>query len=166
MITVSSNLAANILIDRLAAKSIQATVESLGAGGMQVLRGVEDQKAFDKGLNNTTDAFGLGTLLWKIGRGEVIDAKTSAAMVDILARQQFNEGIPAGVPKGTKVAHKTGSITRIRHDAAIVYAPKPYVLVVLTRGIQDSKVADALIAEISRIVYPLGVSAPLPGSRR
>jgi beta-lactamase class A len=160
MITVSSNLAANILIDRLSAKSIQATVEALGAGGMQVLRGVEDQKAFDKGMNNTTDAVGLGTLLWKIGRGEVVDSKASATMVEMLARQQFNEGIPAGVPKGTKVAHKTGSITRVRHDAGIVYAPNPYVLVVLTRGIEDPKVADALIAEISRIVYPLGQKLP------
>jgi len=85
-------------------------------------------------------------------------------MVEVLARQQFNGGIPAGVPAGTKVAHKTGSITRVRHDAGIVYAPEPYVLVVLTRGIQDSKTADAVIAEISRIAAALvdwkKVSAP------
>jgi beta-lactamase class A len=155
MITVSSNLAANLLIERLGAKAIQATVEDLRAGGMQVLRGVEDQKAFDRGMNNTTDALGLGTLLFRIGRGEAVTARASAEMVEVLARQQFNGGIPAGVPPGTKVAHKTGSITRIRHDAGIVYAPEPYVLVVLTRGIQDSKAADVVIAEISRIAAAL-----------
>jgi len=164
MITVSSNLAANLLIERLGAKAIQATVEDLRAGGMQVLRGVEDQKAFDRGMNNTTDALGLGTLLFRIGRGEAVTARDSAEMVEVLARQQFNGGIPAGVPAGTKVAHKTGSITRVRHDAGIVYAPEPYVLVVLTRGIQDSKTADAVIAEISRIAAALvdwkKVSAP------
>lgn len=162
MITASSNLAANLLIERLGAKSIQQTVDSLGASGMQVLRGVEDQKAFDLGLNNTTDAVGLGTLMWKLGRGEVVSAAASADMVAVLARQKFNEGIPAGVPPGTRVAHKTGWITGIRHDAAIVYAPRPYVLVVLVRGIKDTAQADALIVEISRLVFPLGarVSAP------
>ena len=164
MITVSSNLAANLLIEHLGAKAIQATVEGLRAGGMQVLRGVEDQKAFDRGMNNTTDAFGLGMLLFRIGRGEAVSARADAEMVDVLARQKFNGGIPAGVPPGTTVAHKTGWITRIRHDAGIVYAPEPYVLVVLTRGIQDPKAADVVIADISRIAASLvewrKVSAP------
>ncbi len=76
-------------------------------------------------------------------------------MIAILSRQQFNEGIPAGLPAGTQVAHKTGSITRIRHDGGIVYLQDgtAYVLVVLTKGIADSAVADQLIADISRIVY-------------
>jgi beta-lactamase class A len=156
MITVSSNLAANLLIERLGAKTIQDTVEALGASGMQVLRGVEDQKAFDAGRNNTTDATGLGILMWKLGRGEVVSPAASAEMVEVMARQKFNEGIPAGVPAGTKVAHKTGSITRIRHDAGIVFAPRPYVLVVLVRGLQESARADAVIASISRAVWPLG----------
>ncbi len=155
MITVSSNLAANLLIERLGPKAIQATIEDLRAGGMQVLRGVEDQKAFDRGLNNTTDAFGLGMLLFRIGRGEAVNARASADMADVLARQQFRGGIPAGLPAGTRVAHKTGWITRIRHDAGIVYAPEPYVLVVLTRGIEDSKAADVVIADISRIAASL-----------
>jgi beta-lactamase class A len=155
MITGSSNLAANLLIERLGAASVQRTVEALGAPGMQVLRGVEDQKAFDAGKNNTTDAEGLATLMWKIARGEAISRDASAAMVEILKRQRFREGIPAGVPEGVVTANKTGSITRIRHDAAIVYAPRPYVLVVLVRGLDDLSAADALIAAISRAVYPL-----------
>jgi len=156
MITVSSNLAANLMIERLGAKQIQATVDGLGAGGMQVLRGVEDQKAFDRGLNNTTDAEGLATLFLKLGRGEVVSPAASREMIDILARQKFNEGIPAGVAAGVRVAHKTGSITRIRHDAGIVFAPRPYVLVVLVRGLDDAKVADALIARISQAAAGLG----------
>jgi beta-lactamase class A len=122
---------------------------------MQVLRGVEDQKAFDKGMNNTTDALGLAALLGKIGRGEVVSKAASAEMVEMLARQKFNEGIPAGLPPGTRVAHKTGTITGIRHDAGIVYGERPYVLVVLVRGIADGAVSARLIADISRAVASL-----------
>ena len=151
-ITVSSNLATNILIEHLGATNVQATVNKMQASGMQVLRGVEDQKAFDAGKNNTTTARGLLTLFEAIGKGQAVNPAASAMMVDILKRQKFVDGIPAGLPPGTPVAHKTGSITRIRHDAGIVYGNRPYVLVVLTRGIQDSKVADALIASISAAV--------------
>ena len=92
---------------------------------MQVLRGVEDQKAFDKGLNNTTTARGLMVLFEKLAHGKAVDAESDAAMIEILKRQQFNDGIPAGVPPGTAVAHKTGNITRIHHDAGIVFARVP-----------------------------------------
>ena len=153
MITVSSNFAANLLIDRLGVESIRRTVAALGADGMQLLRGVEDQKAFDKGLNNTTTARGLLVLLDRIAHGEAVDSRADAEMIEILKRQKFNDAIPAGVQPGTAVAHKTGNITRIHHDAAIVFAPAPYVLVLLVRGIDDQKKSAALMAELSRAVY-------------
>lgn len=151
-ITVSSNLATNILIEHLGARNVQATVDIMGASGMQVLRGVEDQKAFDAGRNNSTDALGLLRLFEAIGKGTAVSANASAAMIDILKRQKFNDGIPAGLPAGTPVAHKTGSITRIHHDAGIVYARRPYVLVILTRGIQDGKVSAKLMADITSVI--------------
>ena len=153
MITVSSNFATNLLIEKLGVEKIRATVTRLGADGMQVLRGVEDDKAFQKGLNNSTTARGLLILLERIANGKAVDPTSDAKMVEILKRQKFNEGIPAGVPRGIAVAHKTGNITRINHDAAIVYAPQPYVLVVLVRGIEDEKKSAAVIAEISRALY-------------
>jgi beta-lactamase class A len=73
--------------------------------------------------------------------------------VEILARQKFNEAIPAGVPPGTRVAHKTGEVTKIHHDAAIVYGPRPFVLVILVRGIAESKDSAALMADIARRIY-------------
>ena len=76
-------------------------------------------------------------------------------MIAILSRQKFKQGIPAGLPASTWVAHKTGSITEIRHDAAIVYpngAP-PYVLVVMTRGFQDPSEAEAAAVRISEAVW-------------
>lgn len=151
-ITVSSNLATNILIERLGARNIQATADTMGASGMQVLRGVEDQKAFDAGKNNSTDALGLLALFEAIGKGKAVSAKASAEMIEILKRQKFNDGIPAGLPAGTVMAHKTGTITRIHHDAGIVYASRPYVLVILTRGIPDQKVSAKLMADITSVI--------------
>jgi beta-lactamase class A len=74
-------------------------------------------------------------------------------MAEILARQKFNEGIPAGLPPGTRVAHKTGELTKIHHDAAIVFAPRPFVLVILVRGLAESKESAALMADITRRIY-------------
>jgi beta-lactamase class A len=153
MVTVSSNFATNLLIQKLGIDDIRATVASLRAGGMDIKRGVEDQKAFDKGLNNTTTAHGLVTLLVAIANGKAVDADSSAKMVEILERQKFNEGIPAGVPANIRVAHKTGEITKIHHDAGIVYAERPFVIAVLVRGIEDFKQSSALIAGITRDLY-------------
>src|SRR6516225_1495823 len=153
MITVSSNFAANLLIERLGAKNIQHTVDQLGAGGIHVLRGVEDQKAFDKGMNNTTSAAALATLLEAISQGTAASKDSCRDMTNILARQHFSDAIPAGLPPGTPVAHKTGNITGIHHDAAIVGGPHPYVLVVLVRGINEEKTSAALIAAVSREVW-------------
>ena len=152
MITLSSNLATNILIEHLGVEKIQQTSLDLGGIGMNVRRGVEDAKAFRAGLNNTTTAKALLVLLEAIGHEQAISPEASRQMIEILKRQQFNDRIPAGLPPGTVVAHKTGSITRIMHDAAIVYGPRPYVLVVLTRGIEDGAKSRALIAEIARTV--------------
>ena len=154
MITVSTNFAPNLLIDRLGVENIRATVASLGGHGLEVRRGVEDQKAFDLGIINETTARGLFVVMTAIARGQAVSVGQSARMVDVLAAQKFNDGIPQGLPPGTRVAHKTGTITRIHHDAAIVYGARPSVLVVLTRGIEKERDSDALIARITKSLIP------------
>ncbi len=160
MITHSSNLATNELIALVGAERTTAMARTLGARHMQVLRGVEDQKAFDRGLSNTTTADDLAALLTAIENGSALSPASSAEMRDILLEQAFNEKIPAGLPPGTRVAHKTGEITAVSHDAAIVYPAgrKPYVLVVLTRGVRDGAASSALIADVSRLVYAHAVA--------
>ena len=155
MIVRSSNLATNQLIELVGAAHVTAGAHALGATRTQVLRGVEDQKAFDAGLINSITAGDLATFLVAIENGRILSPESSALMRDILLAQEFNEKIPAGLPPGTRVAHKTGEITAVSHDAAIVYPSgrKPYILVVLTRGIRDGKESATLIADISRIVY-------------
>ncbi len=155
MITASSNLAANILIQRLGAERIQLLTHELGARSMTVLRGVEDIKAYEAGLNNRTSARDMGILFKAIGDGTAASDSSCRAMIGILAGQEFNDGIPAGLPNGIQVAHKTGSITRINHDGGIVGvgSERSYVLVVLTKGIDEPAVSDELIADLSRVAY-------------
>ncbi|HSR51541.1 MAG TPA: serine hydrolase [Acidobacteriota bacterium] len=153
MITVSSNLATNLLIEHLGVENIQSTVEKMGADGMQVIRPLEDIKAYEKGLSNTTDARGLFVLMEAIAQEKAVRREASREMIEILKQQKFVDAIPAGVPEGVEVANKTGEITRIHHDAAIVYGPRPFVLVILTRGIEESDESAALIAKLTRTIY-------------
>jgi len=155
MIVRSSNLATNLLIEKIGASRATDLMRGLGAYSIQVRRGVEDQKAFDAGLNNTVTAKDLEIALTALAGGSAFSPASNAKMLEILKAQEFNEKIPAYLPKGTPIAHKTGDITGIHHDAAIVYPPgeAPYVLVVLTRGYKDEKEANQVIAEISRVVW-------------
>jgi beta-lactamase class A len=155
MITRSSNLATNILISLAGPDQVNATLRTLGANRTNVRRGVQDIKAFDAGMINTTPARDLATILAAIETGRAADAGATREMRDHLLADEFNERIPAGLPPGTRVAHKTGDITAVAHDAGIVYPQgrKPYVLVVMTRGIPKPADSARLIADISRIVY-------------
>jgi beta-lactamase class A len=162
MITLSSNLATNQLIAMVGADKVTAGARQIGAKRISVLRGVEDIKAFERGMINTTTSADLAVLLAAIEQGKVLSSASSGEMREILLAQELNEGIPAGLPPGTRVAHKTGSITAVSHDAAIVYPPgrKPFVLVVLTRGLRESKDSDRLIADVSRIVWNHVMNTP------
>jgi beta-lactamase class A len=155
MITWSSNLATNLLIEKVKAENVNALMRELGANDIQVLRGVEDTKAFQAGKNNMTTAYDLMVLLRLIAENKFLDRRACEKMVEILSAQHFNDGIPAGLPTATRVAHKTGEITKHHHDAGIVYLPgrKPYVIVALTKGIAEQKRSGKLIADISRAVY-------------
>ncbi len=155
MIRRSSNLATNLLIDELGAPRVQATIEALGAvHGMKVLRGVEDGPAFRAGLNNVATAADLAALLCAIADGRAASSASCREMLEILCGQEFRDMIPAGLPDGTVVANKTGTITRIHHDAAIVdpFGPRPFVLVVMTAGFEDEHEASAVGARIARLV--------------
>jgi beta-lactamase class A len=177
MIVRSSNLATNVLVDLLTASRITEDMRQMGAYDIHVLRGVEDEKAFQAGFVNEVTAADLMLVLSAVARAATapdsapaafdaasssepvaspaISQRAAAAMIEVLKAQEFNDKIPAGLPPGTPVAHKTGDITLVHHDAAIVYPPgeSPYVLVVLTQGFGKEEDANRFIAELSRIVW-------------
>lgn len=157
MITVSSNLATNMLIEHVGAERVTATMRELGADSIEVLRGVEDGKAYRAGLSNTTTARDLGVIFSAIAEGRAVGGALGREMIGILLRQQFNAKIPAGLPPGARAAHKTGWIPDyVSHDGGIVYLDGgvAYVLVVLTKGGEGhDEYAEELIADISRMIY-------------
>lgn len=155
MITVSSNLATNILIELVDAKKVTNSMREFGAMDIQVLRGVEDQKAFDQGLSNSTTAMDLLVIMLKIATHEAGTPEDCQEMMRILEAQKFNEIIPHFLPKEVKVAHKTGVITALHHDSGIVTLPDGtrYVLVLLSKNLGDFDEGTLMLAKVSKLVY-------------
>ena len=157
MIVRSSNLATNILLQKVGTRCVDNFIRALGIPGVSVIRGIEDNVAFRLGMNNSATARGLTETMKLIAEGNVVSEGASAKMIDILLGQEFNESIPALLPASAKVAHKTGWTGNVFHDTGIVYPDKrkPYAISILTRGFaeQEDKEAHACMATISKIVY-------------
>ena len=148
MIVRSSNLATNLLVDRLGTER----VNSHGVAGVVVRRGVEDTVAFRQDINNEATAEGLAELLVSIARDS---SPAGDEMRRTLLAQEFNRGIPAGLPPGMPVANKPGWTSKVVHDAAIVdpYGERPYVLVVMTESYPSADEGFAAIARIAADVH-------------
>jgi len=155
MITISSNLATNILIEKVGAQNVTQTMRYYGADSIKVLRGVEDIKAFEQGLSNRTTAFDEVAIYEKLARGEAVSREASEEMIAILKNQNFNEMIPAQLPDDVEVAHKTGWITGVNHDVGIVDLPddRRYVLVLLSKEAESRDDVLATFADISRSIF-------------
>jgi beta-lactamase class A len=116
---------------------------------------VEDQKAFDRGINNEMTTNDLARLFAALERGAVAGPAHTAEMRNILLAQFYNGGIPKGLPSGVRFAHKTGEIRGHFHDGGIVYphTGAPYVLVVFMRELPDTATGEGLAAELARVVH-------------
>ena len=156
MITTSSNLATNLVLGVIGPQSVNETLRQLHLDeGIDLKRGVEDELAFEKGINNMVTANGLLKILVMLAQGKAFSPALSRRMMDILHGQEFNQGIPARLPKGARVAHKTGEISTVAHDAGVVYLPKrkPYALVILTEWDPTTSGRSRTIAGISHTIY-------------
>ncbi len=160
MIIHSSNLATNLVIDLVGAKNVMHTIQKLGIKKMKVLRGVEDQKAYDLGLNNVTTANDLVILFKAIANGKIVNRSACDSMIHILEDQQHNRVIPALLPSDVKIAHKTGNITGVQHDSGIVFLPdgKKYVLVLLSKNLTNEESGIQAMARVSRMIYDYIIS--------
>lgn len=157
MIATSSNLATNLLLDLVGLDTVQRSLDELGIDGIDIRRGVEDERAFEHGINNRVTADGLVQLLRTIAEERAFSAELSREMLDILHAQEFRNGIPARLPRAVRVAHKTGEISTVAHDAGVVYPPgrAPYVIAILTEWAPEAAGRSATIAEVSHAVYEL-----------
>lgn len=155
MIVVSSNLATNIIIELVDPKMITQSMHELGAKNILVLRGVEDLKAYELGLNNTTTAKDLMLIYESLATESFASKEDTNKMISILSNQKFNDIIPARLPENLKIAHKTGSITGVQHDSGIIFLPdnRMYVLVLLSRNVLDMDAARDMMATVSELIY-------------
>lgn len=157
MIATSSNLATNLLLDLVGLDTVQRALDEMAIDGIDIRRGVEDERAFEHGINNRVTADGLVQLLRLIAEERAYTPELSREMVRILHAQEFKNGIPARLPAAVRVAHKTGEISTIAHDAGVVYPPnrRPYVIAVLTEWAPEGGGRKATIAEVSHAIYEL-----------
>jgi beta-lactamase class A len=159
MIVTSSNLATNLLIDLVGLDYSRQALGRLALEGIELCRGVEDEKAFEHGINNRVTANGLVRLFRLLYEGRAFSPDASQKMLEILHRQEYNGGIPAGLPRelveNARIAHKTGEISTIAHDAGLVFLPrrKPYALAILTEWSADTASRSEALARISQVIY-------------
>jgi beta-lactamase class A len=154
MITSSSNLATNLLLDFVGTDRAAGVLQEAGVKGVHLRRGVEDEKAFEAGMNNETTAEGM-VELFGVFRGDFLSKESRDHAIHILLQQRFTSMIPAGLPSHATVAHKTGEISTVCHDAGIVYLPErePYIVAILTEVNSDANNRREAVAKISQAVY-------------
>ncbi|WP_349355331.1 serine hydrolase [Gracilimonas sp. BCB1] len=155
MITRSSNLATNVLIDFLDAKKVTATMREMGADSIEVLRGVEDIKAYEAGLSNTTTPKDLQIMFEELVTGDLLTEELKQEILSILKQQKYNDMFPVKLPEDTPVAHKTGWISNVHHDSGIIFMPEgdAFVLVFLSKNAPDRKAVLEASADIARYCY-------------
>jgi beta-lactamase class A len=154
MISASSNLATNLLLDFLGVEYARNVLRDAHVEGVELRRGVEDQVAHERGINNEATADGLMTLLSAL-RGDFLRSESKEQAIRILLEQRFNSMIPAGLPPHAAVAHKTGEISTACHDMGIVYLPErePYIAVILTEFDSENEGRRETVAAISEAIY-------------
>ncbi|TVQ68159.1 MAG: serine hydrolase [Balneolaceae bacterium] len=155
MITYSSNIATNLILQITGAAQTTQTMQNLGAGGVEVIRGLYDMKAFELGLSNRTTARGLGTLFRRIAEGNAISPEMDSLMISVLKDQFYRDVIPSLLPESLPVANKTGFISGVIHDSAIVWLPNgdSYVLIFLSKELPDNDIGTETGALVSEMIY-------------
>jgi len=155
MIIYSSNLATNIIIELVDAKNVNKTMRNLGAKNIDVLRGVEDMKAYEAGLSNSTTAYDLMLIFEALATGNAVNPEADEKMLNILRQQKHTDLIPHLLPKNLKIANKTGWITGVHHDSALVELPdgRKYVLVLLSKNIEDMDAGTKMLTQVSKMIY-------------
>ena len=163
MITYSSNIATNLMIQLVGAEETTQSMRELGAENIQVLRGVYDMKAFDQGLSNSTTARDLAVIFRSFASGNATEREAVQMMIDILEDQYYRDIIPKYLPDDVVVANKTGSIAGVEHDSGLVYLPdgRSYLLIYLSKNVPDQKKSRDIGARISKKIYDFYMIQPV-----
>jgi beta-lactamase class A len=164
MITYSDNGAALALVRVYGAHATNATIAAAGITGFRIAENDDE--------DHVVTARALGTFFDRLATRRLISAAASERMLTRLERQTINDRLPRDLPQDVAVAHKTGDLVGLVHDAGIIGTRSgPRIAVVLTSGGTEAEAKD-LIARIGALVYsaviaqPAGAGAdPLPSTQ-
>lgn len=154
MVTLSDNSCARALLQLLDTHNVNAAASSLGLADTRINTTLpEEERTAD---HNTTSAADLERLFTGLVQGTIVNAAASRSMLEVLARQQINDRLPAGLPDGTRIAHKTGNLDGIAHDAGVISTPfGPRVVVVLTEDYADYTDVITLAAAVAHDAFSI-----------
>ncbi len=151
----SSNLATNLVLEQVGVEAVGDALAAVGATGSVVSRGIEDSRAREAGHDNLVTAADLAVTLQALSSEQAASSASCREILAVLAAQQINDAIPAQLPVGTRVAHKSGWVNGISHDAGIVYPNRedPFVFVMCTTSDLDEQAGCSLIAAGAAAAY-------------
>jgi beta-lactamase class A len=156
MVTVSGNLATDLVLDEVGTEEVAAVLADAGCSGRTtIVRGIEDHPARDAGIDNLITADDMARLLVALGEGRLAGQEATAACEHTLQAQEYRNGIPAGLPDGLVIGNKTGWISSVNHDVALVRAPgmPPVGLAVLLSAPGTEQEREAAIARIAAAAW-------------
>lgn len=154
MIVQSDNTAANILIDLAGMDNVNNLIKMMGLEDTILQRKMMDYNARKEGRENLTTALDMAKIMELLYKGEVIDKKSSDHMLDIMKKQLDTSMMMLNIPDETVVAHKTGELDYLEHDAGIVYLKDmEYIFCVLVWDAVTNNYARQAIGSISEVVY-------------
>ena len=153
MTVVSDNTSANRLMERLTVERIAERMREWGCVRTQLRRKMFDFEAANRGLDNVAAPREVAELLRRLVRGELVDRATSDAVLAVLKATQDDALIRRYLPAGTVVAHKTGSLEKVRNDAAVIWGERPVVAVGFVSGVPDIRAARSLLGLLGWLAF-------------
>lgn len=153
MTVVSDNTATNRIIERLGVEHVAERMREWGCVRTALRRKMFDFVAANRGLDNIATAREMAALLQLLVRGELVDRATSDAVLAVLEGTQDDALICRYLPARTRVAHKTGSLEKVRNDVAVVWAERPVIAAGLVDGVADIRPARSLLGLLGWLAY-------------
>lgn len=154
MIVLSDNTATNILIDLLGMERINESIKKMNLKGTFLQRKMMDLEAKKEGFDNFITPRAVYKILRAYLTADNLDPVHCEKIIDIFKRQQCNNKLPVRVPSEIEIAHKTGDLPGVEHDAGIMYINgQRIIVVVLTKELTDNKVGVKLNNQVGEMVY-------------
>lgn len=154
MIITSDNTATNVLIDLIGFEKINGYFKKIGLTQTKIQRKMMDFDQLEKGFDNITTATDMATLYTAIYRKSLLSKEYSELVIDILSRQRVHESLRRYIVDDVKMAHKTGSLDTVEHDAGIVFSSKRhYIIGVFVTDHTNGEEAKRFIGKVSKIAY-------------